>query len=193
MKRICVFAGSNSGLQAEYLAAAQELGHALARQEVGLVYGGARVGLMGALADAVLAARGHVTGVIPEALVEKEVAHDGLSDLRVVVSMHARKAMMADLADGFIALPGGWGTVEEFFEVLTWAQLGLHQKPWGLLNVGGFFDGLLSFIDHSIDERFVRRENRSMVIVSSSPGTLLELFDRYVPPAVEKWIDDAST
>ena len=112
---------------------------------------------------------------------------------RVVGSMHARKALMADLADGFIALPGGWGTLEEFFEVLTWAQLGLHQKPCGLLNVRGFFDGLLSFIDHSIDERFVRRENRSMVLVSSSPGTLLELFDRYVPPVVEKWIDDAST
>ena len=193
MKRICVFAGSNSGLQTEYRAAAQELGRVLARQEVGLVYGGARVGLMGALADAVLAARGHVTGVIPEALVAKEVAHDGLSDLRVVASMHARKAVMADLADGFIALPGGWGTLEEFFEVLTWAQLGLHQKPCGLLNVRGYFDGLLAFIDHSIDERFVRRENRSMVLVSSSPGTLLELFDRYVPPVVEKWIDDAST
>jgi uncharacterized protein (TIGR00730 family) len=193
MKRICVFAGSNSGLQTEYLAAAQELGHMLARQDMGLVYGGARVGLMGALADAVLAERGHVTGVIPEALVAKEVAHDGLSDLRVVGSMHARKAVMAELADGFIALPGGWGTLEEFFEVLTWAQLGLHRKPCGLLNVRGFFDGLLAFIDHSIDERFVRRENRSMVIVSSSPGTLLQLFDRYVPPLVEKWIDDAST
>jgi len=193
MKRICVFAGSNSGLQTEYLAAAQELGHMLARQEVGLVYGGARVGLMGALADAVLAERGHVTGVIPEALVAKEVAHGGLSDLRVVGSMHARKAVMAELADGFIALPGGWGTLEEFFEVLTWAQLGLHRKPCGLLNVRGFFDGLQSFIDHSIDERFVRRENRSMVIVSSSPGTLLQLFDRYVRPLVEKWIDDAST
>ena len=186
MKRICVFAGSNSGLQTEYVAAAQELGRVLAGQEVGLVYGGARVGLMGALADAVLAARGHVTGVIPEALVAKEVAHNGLSELRVVASMHARKAVMADLADGFIALPGGWGTLEEFFEVLTWAQLGLHQKPCGLLNVRGFFDGLLSFIDHSINERFVRRENRSMVIVSSSPGTLLELFDRYVPTVVEK-------
>jgi uncharacterized protein (TIGR00730 family) len=193
MKRICVFAGSNSGSRTEYRAAAQELGHVLARRQVGLVYGGARIGLMGALADAVLAARGHVTGVIPEALVEKEVAHDGLSDLRVVASMHARKAMMADLADGFIALPGGWGTLEEFFEVLTWTQLGLHQKPCGLLNVRGFFDGLLSFIDHSIDERFVRRENRSMVIVSSSPDGLLELFDRYVPPVVEKWIDGGST
>ena len=193
MKRICVFAGSNLGSHIEYLTAARELGHALVRREVGLVYGGARVGLMGALADAVLDARGHVTGVIPEALVAKEVAHEGLSDLRVVGSMHARKAMMADLADGFIALPGGWGTLEEFFEVLTWAQLGLHCKPCGLLNVRGFFDGLLSFIDHSIDERFVRHQNRSMVIVSSSSGELLELFDRYVPPLVEKWIDRAST
>src|SRR6185295_2514744 len=139
-QRICVFAGSNNGARAEYLAAAQELGRALAQRHVGLVYGGARLGLMGALADAVLAARGHVTGVIPEALVAKEVAHDGLSDLRVVGSMHERKALMAGLADGFIALPGGWGTLEEFFEVLTWAQLGLHRKPCGLLNAGGFFD-----------------------------------------------------
>src|SRR5215510_1892789 len=185
MKRICVFAGSNTGSQAEYVTAARELGHVLAREDVGLVYGGARVGLMGVLADAVLAERGHVTGVIPQALVSKEVAHDGLSDLRVVLSMHERKGMMTDLADGFIALPGGWGTLEEFFEVLTWAQLGLHQKPCGLLNVRGFFDGLLSFIDHSIDERFVRRENRAMVIVSNTPGGLLELFDEYVPPVVE--------
>ncbi len=158
-----------------------------------LVYGGARVGLMGALADAVLSAQGHVTGVIPEALVVKEVAHSGLSDLRVVASMHERKAVMADLADGFIALPGGWGTLEEFFEVLTWGQLGLHQKPCGLLNVRGFFDGLLSFIDHSIDEGFVRRENRSMVLVASSPDALLELLEQFVPPVVEKWIDRAST
>jgi uncharacterized protein (TIGR00730 family) len=193
MKRICVFAGSNSGSQIEYLAAARELGHALVRHEVGLVYGGARVGLMGALADAVLTARGHVTGVIPEALVATEVAHKGLPDLRVVASMHERKAMMADLADGFVALPGGWGTLEEFFEVLTWAQLGLHQKPCGLLNVRGFFDGLLSFIEHSIDERFVRRECRSMVIVSSSPDSLLERFDQYVPLVVPKWIDAPAT
>jgi hypothetical protein len=148
---------------------------------------------MGALADAVLEASGHVTGVIPKALVAKEVAHTGLSDLRVVASMHERKAVMADLADGFIALPGGWGTLEEFFEVLTWGQLGLHQKPCGLLNVRGFFDGLLSFIDHSIDERFVRRENRSMVLVANSPDPLLDLLERYVPPVVEKWIDRAST
>jgi len=193
MKRICVFAGSSSGSQAEYYAAAQDLGHALVRRQLGLVYGGARVGLMGALADSVLTARGHVTGVIPEALVAKEVAHAGLSDLRVVASMHERKAVMADLADGFIALPGGWGTLEEFFEVLTWGQLGLHQKPCGLLNVRSFFDGLLAFMDHSIDECFVRRENRSMVLVSGSPDALLELLEQYVPPVVEKWIDRAST
>ena len=193
MKRICVFAGSSSGSQIEYLAAARELGRTLARRDVGVVYGGARVGLMGGLADAVLAERGHVTGVIPEALVAKEVAHQGLSDLRIVTSMHTRKALMAELADGFIALPGGWGTLEEFFEVLTWAQLGLHEKPCGLLNVRGYFDGLLSFIDHSIDERFVRREHRSMVQVSDSPAALLDLFEAYRPPVVKKWIDATST
>jgi uncharacterized protein (TIGR00730 family) len=193
MKRICVFAGSNSGSQADYLNAAQQLGRALVQRHKGLVYGGARVGLMGGLADAVIAAGGHVTGVIPEALVAKEVAHNGLSELRVVASMHARKALMVDLADGFIALPGGWGTLEEFFEVLTWGQLGLHQKPCGLLNVQGFFDDLLSFIDHGIRERFVRRENRSMVLVSRSAAELLDLFDEYVPPTVEKWIDAGET
>jgi uncharacterized protein (TIGR00730 family) len=193
MQRICVFAGSSSGSRTEYLAAARELGQALVRRHVGLVYGGARVGLMGALADAVLAAHGNVTGVIPEALVAKEVAHHGLSELRVVPSMHERKAVMADLADGFIALPGGWGTLEEFFEVLTWAQLGLHRKPCGLLNVCGFFDRLLSFIDHSVDQRFVRRENRSLVLVSHSPDALLELFDAYVPAIVEKWIERSSS
>jgi uncharacterized protein (TIGR00730 family) len=193
MKRICVFAGSNVGSHVDYLAAARELGRTLVRREMGLVYGGARAGLMGALADEVLAARGHVTGVIPEALVAKEIAHTGLSDLRIVASMHERKAMMAGLADGFIALPGGWGTLEEFFEVLTWAQLGLHQKPCGLLNVRGYFDGLLSFLDHSIDERFVRRESRSMVIVSSSPDALLDRFNQYAPAAVPKWIDAPAT
>jgi len=169
------------------------MGDALVRRQIGLVYGGARIGLMGALADAVLAARGHVTGVIPKALVAREVAHAGLTDLRIVASMHERKALMADLADGFIALPGGWGTMEEFFEVLTWGQLGLHRKPCGLLNVGGFFDGLLSFIDHSIDEGFVRREHRPMVLVSESPDALLDRFGHYAPPDVEKLIDRAAT
>lgn len=192
MNKVCVFAGSNPGSRPEYASAARELGQALARRQLGLVYGGARVGLMGELADAVLGAGGHVTGVIPEALVAKEVAHAGLSDLRVVASMHARKAAMADLSDGFIALPGGWGTLEEFFEVLTWGQLGLHRKPCGLLNVHGFFDGLLTFIDHSIEERFIRAECRSMVIVGTSPDALLDQCEHYAPAAVEKWIDRAS-
>jgi hypothetical protein len=188
-----VFAGSSAGARPEYLDAAQHLARALVQRQIVLVYGGARVGLMGALANAVLSAGGDVIGVIPERLVSKEVAHDGLADLRVVASMHERKATMAELADAFIALPGGWGTLEEFFEILTWAQLGLHRKPCGLLNVCGFWGGLLSFIDHSIDERFVRRENRSMVLVSDQPDELLQLFDKYVPPLVEKWIDRGDT
>ncbi len=193
MQRLCVFAGSSPGAQTEYLAAAQELGAALVHRSMGLVYGGARVGLMGALADAVLVGGGHVTGVMPASLVAKEVAHQGLSDLRVVASMHERKAMMNDLADGFIALPGGWGTLEEFFEVLTWAQLGLHRKPCGLLNVSGFFDGLLAFIDHTIQERFVKRENRAMLLVADSSNVLLRLFESYDPPVVEKWINTTAT
>ena len=193
MNRICVFAGSSPGRQPGYRTAAEELGRALAMREVGLVYGGARVGLMGILADTVLESRGQVTGVIPAALVTKEVAHSGLSDLRVVASMHERKATMADLADGFIALPGGWGTLEEFFEILTWGQLGLHQKPCGLLNVEGYFDRLLSFVAHSIEEGFVRREYGSMISVSDSAGVLLDMLASYEPPRVEKWIDRAAT
>jgi uncharacterized protein (TIGR00730 family) len=193
MMRVCVFAGSSPGSRPQYRAAAVELGRVLAARGIGLVYGGARVGLMGAVADAVLAGGGHVTGVIPRAMVEKEVAHDSLSDLRVVTSMHERKAMMADRADGFIALPGGWGTLDEFFEILTWAQLGLHQKPCGLLNVHGYFDGLLSFLEHSTTEGFVRHEYQSMIVVSDSPGGLLEQLAAYQPPTVKKWIDVAST
>src|SRR5262245_59107787 len=193
MNRICVFTGSRPGAQLQYREAARELGRTLAERKIGLVYGGAQVGLMGSLADAVLEAGGQVTGVIPESLVAKEIAHHGLSTLRIVASMHERKALMADLADGFIALPGGWGTLEEFFEVLTWGQLGLHRKPCGLLNVGGFFDGLLSFIDHSIAEGFVRREHRSMVLVADTPNAMLEAFGGYAPPTVEKWIDRAAT
>jgi uncharacterized protein (TIGR00730 family) len=193
MKRVCVFAGSSTGSRPEYLAAAQELGRTLVRRHLGLVYGGARVGLMGALADAALSAGGEVTGVIPAALMTREVAHDGLTDLRVVSSMHERKAMMAELADGFIALPGGWGTLEELFEVLTWAQLGLHRKPCGLLNAEGFFDGLLSFIDHSIDERFVKPDNRTAILVSDSPTFLLDLLEGYVPRLFDKRVDRAST
>jgi uncharacterized protein (TIGR00730 family) len=193
MNRICVFAGSNAGADAQYRLAARDLGLALVRRQAGLVYGGARVGLMGALADAVLGAGGHVTGVIPESLVAREVAHQGLSELLMVASMHERKAAMNSLADGFIALPGGWGTLEEFFEVLTWAQLGLHRKPCGLLNVNGFFDRLLSFLDHAVNERFVRAENHAMVLVANTADELLQRLDNYVPPGVEKWIGEAET
>src|SRR5262249_42855505 len=145
------------------------------------------------LADAVLEAGGEAIGGIPESLVAREVAHEGLSDLRIVGSMHERKALMADLADGFIAMPGGWGTLEEFFEVLTWAQLGLHRKPCGLLNVAGFFDGLLAFIDHSVGEGFVRRPNRAMVLVSTTSERLLQQCQDYVPPVVSQWIDRKTT
>ena len=193
MKSICVFAGSNSGTHAEYTSAASQLGRVLAQRKLDLAYGGARVGLMGALADAALSEGGRVIGVMPQALVAKEVAHRGLTELRVVKSMHERKAVMAELADGFVALPGGWGTLDEFFEVLTWGQLGLHAKPCGLLNVRGYFDGLLAFVDHSIDQGFVRREHRPMICVSDSPGGLLDAMAAYRPPAVQKWIERART
>ena len=194
ISRVCVFAGSNPGIKPEYRAAAEELGTALARRRFDVVYGGGRVGLMGALADAVLAAQGHVTGVIPEALVAREVVHSGLSDLRIVSSMHERKATMADLSDAFVALPGGWGTLEEFFEVLTWSQLGLHRKPCGLLNVGGYFDGLLSFLDHAIDQQFVPGENAPLVLVATSVDAMLDAIEAYrPPPAREKWIDREET
>ena len=191
--RLCVFAGSNAGARPAYRVAAAALGRIFATRGIGLVYGGARVGLMGVIADAVLEAGGHVTGVMPQALVAKEVAHNGLTDLRVVSSMHERKALMADLSDGFVALPGGWGTWGEFFEVLTWGQLGLHRKPCGLLNVDGYFDRLLSFVDHSIEQGFVRREYRPMISVSESPEVLLDILGAYRPPSVEKWLDPAST
>ena len=169
------------------------LGRELAARNIGLVYGGARVGLMGAVADAVLAAGGTVTGVIPRALAEKEVAHSGLTDLRVVASMHERKALMADLSDGFIALPGGWGTLDEFFEILTWAQLGIHQKPCGLLNVHGYFDGLLSFLEHSYDRRLCQTRISVDDHRRRIAGALLERLAAYRPSSVEKWIDVASS
>jgi uncharacterized protein (TIGR00730 family) len=192
MRRVCVFAGSNPGNLPDYRLAAEALGRELAARGLGLVYGGGRVGLMGALADAVLTSGGEAIGVIPRALVAREVAHTSLSELRVVGSMHERKALMASLADAFVALPGGWGTLEELFEVLTWAQLGLHEKPCGILNVRGYFDGLLAFLDHSIAEQFVRREYRAMMPVSDSVKGILDLLAAYRPLAVEKWIDLAS-
>jgi len=193
LNRICVFAGSNRGSRAEYISAARDLGRVIAERQLGLVYGGARVGLMGALADGALSGGARVIGVMPEALVAKEVAHRGLTELKVVKSMHERKALMNDLADGFVALPGGWGTVEEFFEVLTWGQLGFHRKPCGLLNINGYFDRLLSFVEHSVAEGFVRREQLAMISVSDSPNQLLDAMATYKAPTVEKWIERAET
>ncbi len=193
MQRICVFCGSNNGARPEYVAAAQGLGQVLAERGMALVYGGAGVGLMGAVADAALAAGGEVIGVMPRNLVEREVAHQKLRDLRVVGSMHERKALMADLADAFIALPGGLGTLEEFFEVWTWAQLGEHTKPLGMLNVAGYYDPLLGFFDRLIEERFIRPEHRAMVLVEEDSDKLLSGFSNYRPPAVSKWIDRGTT
>jgi uncharacterized protein (TIGR00730 family) len=153
-----------------------------------LIYGGAAIGLMGTLADSALAAGGKVVGVMPGFLIDKEIAHRGLTEIHKVGSMHERKAMMTDLSDGFIAMPGGAGTLEEFFEIWTWAQLGQHRKPVGLLNVAGYFDMLLAFLDHQCRERFMRQEHRDMLIVGDSPGALLDRFERYQPPLVEKWI-----
>jgi uncharacterized protein (TIGR00730 family) len=188
LRSICVFCGSNSGARTAYSDAAAALGRILAERKLRLVYGGAAVGLMGALADAALAAGGEVVGVIPAALVEREIAHIGLTELHPVRSMHERKAMMADLADAFIALPGGAGTLEETFEIWTWGQLGHHRKPVGLLNVEGFFDRLLAFLDHVRSEQFMRREHRDMLLVERNPARLLDRFGSYAPPVVEKWI-----
>ncbi len=188
-KRICVFAGSSPGRQPQYVEAAQQLGEELCARGYDLVYGGGRVGLMGTVADSVLGNGGQVIGVIPEALAEKEVAHRGLTDLRVVTSMHERKALMAELSTAFIALPGGLGTLEELFEVLTWVQLGIHTKPCGLVNVGGYFNGLLEFISHAVEERFLKPDHQSMILVDSDIKALLDAVEAFVPPAVEKWLD----
>ena len=193
MPRICVFAGSSAGARPQYRAAAQALGQALCERQTDLVYGGAHVGLMGAIADAVIAGGGRVTGVIPDALMSKELAHTGVTELHVVASMHERKALMAELSSGFIALPGGWGTWEELFEVLTWGQLGLHAKPCGLLNAGGYFDGLLAFMAHAMQEGFVRPEQNGMLLVADSPGSLLDQMTAYRPPLVEKWLERSET
>ncbi len=193
MRRICVFTGSNRGAREEYAQAGQQLARELVARDCELVYGGGKVGMMGVLADAVLADGGKVIGVIPRALLAKEVAHAGLTELRVVASMHERKAIMSELSDAFVALPGGLGTLEEFFEVLTWAQLGLHAKPCGLLNVGGYFDRLLTFLDHAVEERFVKGAHRDLVITSTAPAELLDRLARFRPPRIEKWIDRASS
>jgi uncharacterized protein (TIGR00730 family) len=186
-RRVCVFCGSSNGARPCYREAAAGLGLLLAQSQIGVVYGGGNVGLMGALADAALAAGGEVIGVIPEHLVSKELAHGGV-DLRIVHSMHERKALMADLSDAFIALPGGYGTFEEFCEVLTWSQLGLHAKPCGLLNVDRYYDGLLGLIDHAVNEGFVRPESRDLVLVDEDARSLVERLAAWRAPRLEKWI-----
>jgi uncharacterized protein (TIGR00730 family) len=194
VRRLCVFCGSSPGARPAYGEAAEELGRLLVEEGIGLVYGGGKVGLMGRLADAVLAEGGEATGVLPEALVAKEIGHPSLSDLRVVGSMHERKALMADLSDGFVALPGGLGTVEELFEVYTWSQLGLHRKPCALLDVEGYYEGIASFLSHAVEERFLRRDHRAMLIVERDPRALLDRLRRFEPAAiVPKWIDRDET
>ena len=195
MKRICVFCGSNAGNNPLYRAEAEKLGRLLAARDIELVYGAGNVGLMGAVADACLTAGGHVIGIIPEALVGKEVAgrhvdHRELSQLEIVDSMHTRKARMAELADGFIALPGGFGTFEEFCEILTWGQLGFHVKPMGLLNVNGFYDPLLAMFDRAVADGFLRAQNRAMALADSDIEGLLTQMDNYQPEPVSKWLKE---
>jgi uncharacterized protein (TIGR00730 family) len=187
MKRICVFCGSSLGSRPAYQEAAQAMGEALVQQGMGLVYGGGNVGLMGLIADTVMAAGGEVIGVIPEFLAAKEVAHRGLTQLHTVNSMHDRKALMAELADAFIALPGGYGTLEEFCEILTWAQLGLHQKPQGLLNVEGYYDPLLQLFDRAVEDQFLRSDLRNLVVEADQPEVLLDRLASYTSTYVDKW------
>ncbi len=193
MDRICVFCGSNTGVNSLYRDAATALGRLLAERDLGLVYGGGSVGLMTVVADAVLAGGGEVIGVIPEALATKELAHPDVTEMHVVPSMHARKALMAELADGFIALPGGFGTLEELFEIVTWAQLGIHRKPIGVLNVAGYFDALMNLIDNAINEKFVKPEHRQLIVMADQPELLLSALAQYTPPIAGKWIASEKT
>ncbi len=190
LRQICVFCGSSPGAGPEYVQTAQALGRTLARRNITLVYGGARVGLMGLMAKAALNAGGQVIGVIPKSLVDMEVAYPEISVLHIVATMHERKSMMAELSDGFIALPGGLGTIEEFFEVLTWAQLGFHQKPCGVLNIGGYFDLMLSFLDGAVRQEFIEPAHREMILEDSAIDGLLAKFERYTPPKSSKaaWV-----
>ena len=183
MRRLCVFCGSSTGNRPEYREAARQLGCLLARHDVGLVFGGGHIGLMGILADAILEAGGEAIGVIPQALVDRELAHRGLTTLHVVAGMHQRKALMADLADAFLALPGGFGTADECFEILTWAQLGFHSRPIGLLNVAGFFDALLAWLDHCVQEGFLLPEMRASLHISSNLEELLNALLHPKPPS----------
>jgi len=190
IKKICVYCGSSPGKNPAYSLAAEGLAKALCERGIALVYGGAAVGVMGAIANAMLEAGGEAIGVIPSSLAVKEVAHNNLTELHVVASMHERKAMMAELADGFIALPGGWGTLEEIFEMLTWAQLGFHQKPCGLLNIEGYYDHLIEFLENSYEQQFVNTLCRPMLMKASEPIALLDQFATYQAPRVRKWMGE---
>ncbi len=187
MKRVCVNCGSSPGFNERYMAMANKLGQAIFQNRYELVYGGANVGLMGEVADTVLKAGGVVRGIIPQSFAHK-VSHQGLTELHIVDSMHDRKQMMFDLSDAFIALPGGFGTLEEISELLTWAQLGLHSKPCGLINVGGYFDRLLSFLDNAVSEGFMKEEHKQMLLVSEDPEELLGQAAKYKPPTTDKWV-----
>ncbi|HXP48006.1 MAG TPA: TIGR00730 family Rossman fold protein [Terriglobales bacterium] len=191
LKRICVFCGSSVGSRPQYAASARELGRMLAERGLGVVFGGGKVGLMGVLADAALAAGGEAIGVIPEALVAREIGHSGLTKLHVVRSMHERKTLMADLADAFIALPGGYGTFEEFFEAVTWTHLGIHQKPCGLLNVDGYYDALLALLSRAVADGFIREANRALVLDTPDVPTLLQKLEAFRPAAAELGIGKA--
>jgi uncharacterized protein (TIGR00730 family) len=193
LRSICIYAGSLDGARPEYRAGAEAFARLLVADGVGIIYGGGRAGLMGALADAAREAGGHVTGVIPRQLVEREVAHQDLDDLRVVNSMHERKALMAELADAFVAIPGGIGTLEELIEVFTWAQLGMHRKPVALLDLGGYYRGLIEFLDHAGAEGFLRPATREMLVVEDDPARLIERLRAYEPPHVPRWIDQRGT
>ena len=193
LETICVFCASSPGADPRYVAAAQTFGELLARSRRRIVYGGGNTGLMGALADSALAAGGEVIGVMPRHLVDREVAHTGLTRLDIVTSMHERKARLAEMADGFVALPGGLGTLEELTEIWTWGQLGLHRKPYGLLNVADYYGSLLAFLDHAVAERFIRPEHRAILRVADEPAALLAAMEAAPPPAMPKWLDRATT
>ncbi|THF54876.1 LOG family protein [Pseudothauera rhizosphaerae] len=193
LKTLCVYCGSSSGRSAVYSETARALAAAMVARGIRLVYGGASVGIMGAVADEVLRLGGEAVGVIPESLMRKELAHAGLTEMHVTPSMHARKTLMAELADGFVALPGGIGTFEELFEIWTWGQLGFHRKPCGLLNAAGYYDALMAFLDHAAAEQFVRAEHRDMLVVENDPAALLDRFAAYEPPTLPKWVGRGET
>lgn len=189
MKKICIYCGSNPGRDSGYIEGACSLVREMTARNIGLIYGGASVGIMGAIADTALQEGGQVVGVMPQSLVDKEIAHQKLTELRVVGSMHERKALMADLSDGFIALPGGLGTLEEIIEVFTWAQLSFHSKPCALFNLCGYYDGLSVFLDHAVNEQFIKKEHRSLLLIDDNPQRLLDKFEGYkAPPEINKWI-----